>query len=555
MYGRFEYITELQYQVKSLQSQVNGFKSGEKYKRIREESREQLAEKDREIRRLKQELADAHGQTSDIRGYWLQSIEDIDEEYSAALRRMERKLKDMEERALRAERQVDELKDKLTEKNREIYRIGTELEEEKGRNKKLQTQLNRDYENSSISSSMKPNRGKIVNNREKTGNLPGGQPGHEGHLRKRYEPTRVIAIPAPKKYANNPTYRPTGKLISKQVVNLNVTLFVDEYVTEEFRNIHTGQRVHAQFPEGVINDVNYGGSVKAFAFLLNNYCCVSIDKVRGFLSDLTDGTLAISKGMINGLSKEFAENTKTEQDKVFSDLLLSPVMNTDCTVARVGGKIASIYVCATPGNVMYFAREHKGHSGVKGTPIEDYQRILVHDHDKTFYKYGTGHQECLMHSLRYLKDSMQNEPGLEWNKSMRELIREMIHYRNSLNEGEDIVPDIAAGFETRYKEILGIAKDEYEYEPPSDYYKDGYNLYARMDRYMGNHLLFLRDRRVPPDNNLSERLLRIYKRKQKQAMTFRSFENLVCLCQSMGVLATLSSQNQNLYKSVTAIYD
>lgn len=49
----------------------------------------------------------------------------------------------------------------------------------------------------------------------------------------------------------------------------------------QFRNIHTGQRVHADFPVGVVNDANYGSSIKALAFLLNNRCGVSIDKVCG----------------------------------------------------------------------------------------------------------------------------------------------------------------------------------------------------------------------------------------------------------------------------------
>jgi hypothetical protein len=204
---------------------------------------------------------------------------------------------------------------------------------------------------------------------------------------------------------------------------------------------------------------------------------------------------------------------------------------------------------------MYFAREHKGHEGVKGTPVEDYQGILVHDHDKTFYSYGTGHQECNSHPLRYLKDSIDNESGLEWNTQMRELIRGMIHYRNSLDSDEDIDQDKVAGIEAKYTQILNVAKEEYEYEPPSRYYRDGYNLYRRLDDYMENHLLFLHDKRVPSDNNLAERLLRIYKRKQKQAMTFRSFENLEYLCRSMGVLASLSSQNQNLYKNVAAVFD
>lgn len=48
--------------------------------------------------------------------------------------------------------------------------------------------------------------------------------------------------------------------------------------------------------------------------------------------------------------------------------------------------------------------------GVKNKPEEDYHEPLVLDHDKMFYSYGTGHQECLAHILRYFKDSMDNEP-------------------------------------------------------------------------------------------------------------------------------------------------
>ena len=65
--------------------------------------------------------------------------------------------------------------------------------------------------------------------------------------------------------------------------------------------------------------------------------------------------------------------------------------------------------------------------------------------------------------------------------------------------------------------ILQKAKEEYDDIPPSKYYRDGYNLYLRMDKYMSNHLLFLHDLRVPATNNEAERLLRNFKRKQQQA--------------------------------------
>lgn len=461
----------------------------------------------------------------------------------------------METRALNAEKMLDSVKDNLKEKNIELYRIKTELEEEKGKNQILKAQIKRDYENSSISSSLKPNHKKIPNNREKTDKKPGGQPGHKGHTRKKLLPTNRIHIPIPEKYMDNPNFKPTGRIIVKQMINLKISVTVDEYDTPEFRNVHTGQRFHADFPVGIINDVNYGGSIKAFTFLLNNRCCVSIDKVREFLSELTNGELQVSKGMINGLCKEFSKKTEVEQKKVFSDLLLSPVLNTDFTGSRLNGKNVQVAVCATPKATMYFAREQKGHKGVKGTPVEDYQGILVHDHDKTFYNYGSGHQECLAHVLRYLKDGMENEPNLKWNKQMRDLIQEMIHYRNSLDPDADSNPNKVAWYETKYQDILEVAKEEYEYVPPSKYYKDGYNLYMKLQKYKENHLLFLYDKNVPTNNNLSERLLRVFKRKQKQVMAFRSFDSLHYLCNSMGMINLLRSQEKNIYTSISSIFE
>lgn len=90
-----------------------------------------------------------------------------------------------------------------------------------------------------------------------------------------------------------------------------MTMDVVELSTPEYRNKKTGQRVHAPFPEGYNDEVNYDGTVKAFAFLLGNECNVSHDKVRLFLSELTGNEMKISKGMINGLCEEFSSKDRS----------------------------------------------------------------------------------------------------------------------------------------------------------------------------------------------------------------------------------------------------
>lgn len=556
MHMNFEAVSALQYRNRSLSKQVEEFKSGERYVRMEAEIKRLVRFHNQEMKRMEYELSKAHSETVTVRRYWCEAMDDLDKECEARIHRLLSEIECLRKQNLEFARQRDTAKDKLRERNREYYTLAVQLEEERGKNKKLMAQLNRDHENSSLPSSLSIRHKKIANGREKTGRKPGGQPGHKGHCRKKQAPTgEPVLLEPSQEIRDDPDFKKTGKTLVKQLVNVRFVLEVTEYRADVYYNSKTGERRHAGFPDGVVDDVNYGGSIKAFLFLLNNDCCTSIDKSRKFLADLTDGKLDISKGMISRLSREFADKTSQERRKVFSDMLLSPVMHTDCTNAKVNGKNVHVFVCAAPdGPVLYFARKKKGHEGVKGTPVEDYQGILVHDHDKTFYRYGTGHQECLAHILRYLKDSMENEPERNWNKEMRSLIQEMIHYRNGLAPGMGCEAGKVREFEDKYRKILQEAAEEYKDIPANEYYKDGYNLYLRMEEYMANHLLFLHDSRVPATNNEAERLLRSYKRKQKQAVTFRSFENIDHLCQCMSMLVMMRQKEYNLFDKVSQIF-
>lgn len=231
-------------------------------------------------------------------------------------------------------------------------------------------------------------------------------------------------------------------------------------------------------------------------------------------------------------------------------------MNVDFTNASVNGKSAQVLVLASPSAdaALYIGREKKGHKGVKGTPLENYAGTIVHDHDTTFYKYGTGHQECTQHDIRYLTGSIQNEAELEWNKQMLELFRKMLHYRNSLSENEGLSPTIVSELEAEYDRILETAEKEYTDEPPNDYYREGYNLFLRLRKYKENELLFLHDKRVPANNSLCERLARVYKRKQKQAVTLRSLKNLCYICDSLSIVYLLRSNEENVYQKIAEIY-
>ena len=401
---------------------------------------------------------------------------------------------------------------------REKYQLAAELEEEKGKNQKLAAQINKAFENSSLPSSARPIRKKkIPNSREATGRKPGGQPGHPGHGRKKRIPSQTVLLQSSPELLDDPDFKKTKKTITKQLVNLQICLNVTEYKAEVYRNSKTGESYHTEFPAG--------------------------------------GKLDISKGMISRLSKEFAEKSEPKRKSAVSEIYLYPVIHTDCTNIRVNGKSAYVFIRTAPnGPALYYAREVKGHGGVAGTPVEDYQGILIHDHEKTFYRYGCGHQECLAHVLRYLKGSMENEPERKWNRAMHCLLREMIHYVNGVEPGGERDPVTICGYESRYDQILETALNEYADVPCSDYYRDGYNLALRMKEYREAHLLFLHDSRVPTTNNLAERLLRFIKRKQNQAVSLRSIKSLELLCDSMSVLFLMRKEGGSLYEKVSTVF-
>jgi len=552
--AQYEFMTSLQYENMDMKRQLREFKSGEKYISMRAAHKKQLEAEYARNRKLEAALAQSSIIATAVRENYLQVIEDMEKEHAKEIRAKDKRIKELFERSLRGERRADLYQDEIRDLKKLYYELGAKLEDQEEINRKLVIQLKRDHENSSLPSSAKQARKKIHNSREGTFKKPGGQPGHKGHGRKTYEPTNRIEIEPPTEYLDKSIYEPTGTIIKKQVVRLSITQIVDEFSTPEFKDLRTGKLVHAAFPEGAVNEVSYDGSVKAVAFMLNNYCNVPIEKVREFLTEITGGQLEVSHGMISGLAKEFSQKTEAERSRIFEEILRASSVCIDFTNARNSGKQVNVFVCGTPLNVMYFARLHKGHEGVAGTPVENYAGTLVHDHDRTFYSYGANHQECSAHPLRYLKGSIENENNLTWNIRMRELMQEMIHYRNTRED--DAAPDFAAvsEYKSRWRAILEVAAQEYEYEPPSKYYRDGFKLHKRFGEYMDYHFTFLEDYSVPATNNHAERLLRLIKRKQQAAVTFRSFEGLEYYCDALTVIGTLRLQKKNLYSGIAGYF-
>lgn len=547
----YEKITQLQYRCRHAEQRVAALESGAEYRKLQLGMKRQRRYYENLLKRKDQEITRLSRLVSSNREMWFQVYEDIQKEYEDRLSKAERVIEKMKQRIREKDDKLSEQKKKISEKTDEVIAERAKLNDEKEKNQKLQAQVDQNFQNSSTPSSQDAFRGKVHNNRQKTDRNEGGQPGHSGHRRKTLAVTEEpVFIDAPDEIKNNPDfYEVSGPnaAVHKQVIGIRFDVKVTDYWAKIYRNKKTGTKYHAPFPEGVQLEVNYDDSVKALIFLLRNHLNVSIDKTCEFLEEMTDGLLRVSHGKVSGINEEFSRKTKTEQDAIFASLAAGKVMYADMTCVRHNGKIKNVVICSDKLNIYYAFRDKKGHEGLKGTPVEYFLNTLVHDHDKTFYHYGSAHQECNVHHTRYLRGAAETEKLLKWHSEMLELLLEMD--AEWKKQGRKLSQEQVNGFIQQYDAILDQAQNEYYDNPPSKYYRKGYNLYKEMREYKDSVLLFLSDPYVDFGNNEAERNARKIKRHTVMSGSFRGKTNRsgedYCAC--MSVMQTDKRKGEKIY--------
>ena len=451
-----------------------------------------------------------------------------------------------EDEIKKKEKEYDEA---IKEYEKFIEDLKKEVDELKEKNKKLKASINRDYTNSSIPSSKNENHKKIVSNsRVKTTRNKGGQLGHKGHLRKDIVAASEFHYLIPDEVINNPDdyILLEEKKKVRKLVDIKVDVMCREYILNVYKNIKTGKIVKSSFPTYLNNEINYGEGIKTFLLFLNSYMNVPVKKSELFIKELTDNKISVSAGFISSLNKKFSNLSEDKLNEMKKDLLASSYLHSDATGIRINGNKSNVYVTASKNGVIYSRSLKKGIQGISESILNDYAGTVIHDHDTAYYNeiFSFDNQECLSHILRYLQDSIENETNLTWASLMKEHLQSIIHYVKNNNDF-DIDEAI-----NKYDEIIKIGKKEYEDNPPSIYYRDGYTLLKRLERFKDDTLKFLKESDLPYTNNLSERLLRTIKMKYKSTCGFRSNEAVDYFLNTRSFIETTRIKNESIYQSI-----
>lgn len=83
---------------------------------------------------------------------------------------------------------------------------------------------------------------------------------------------------------------------------------------------------------------------------------------------------------------------------------------------------------------------------------------------------------------------------------------------------------------------------------------DGFNLQKRLREYQADHLYFLSHPNIDYTNTISERGLRKFMRKQKQAVVLRSDSGAQQICDALTIIEAARMQNGNVFDAVETAF-
>lgn len=318
----------------------------------------------------------------------------------------------LQEIMLRLDSVENELRTEKTEHREDVIRLNAKIDDLtqentllRNDNARLRSIINNDSSNSSLPPSTDQKGGRpanTYNGRQETGRKAGGQKGHRGTTLTKADIEEKIRFGKCRHEVCTLGSVKSGKYITKYVIDLKTETMITEVriYADEHGKIHIPPQYHS--------DVTYGENVKALAVSLYSEGVMSNDRIAAFLNAAGGDILELSEGSIYGFCKKMEQNSVNTVRQLEEDLLNQPVVATDATTVTVNGVQNYIRNFSTCDTAVYHAMNSKSIDGLKKIDfLNRYSGMLLHDHETALYHFGTGHAECNVHIIRYLRKNTE----------------------------------------------------------------------------------------------------------------------------------------------------
>lgn len=444
-----------------------------------------------------------------------------------------------------------------------IHRQTQQIEQLQSRVHELERQLGQNSNNSSKPPSSDGFR-KPTNLRT-PGGKKGAPKGHEGHTLRFSEcPDEVIkhSLSVCSHCSASLVGEPCEGYERRQVFDLpQPRIVVTEHRAEKKCCPHCHTLQQATFPRGVNAPVQYGDSVTAWAVYLVAYQMLPLERACEVFADLT-GYRPSEATLLSRLKIAYEQLAPYEQT-IRGHLIASAVIHADETSARIEGTKQWLHNASTPCWTLQSFHDNRGSQAFDDIGLlPGYTGILMHDCHMPYFKdkYAFQHALCGAHLIRECQGIAEYDRH-HWAPQMKQLLQMSWRLVQSARQANrPLAPNTIHRIEERYDAILRLGESEWRQGrmrqktgPRGRKSKSkAANLGERFRLHKEAILRFLRDDRVPFDNNQAERDIRMVKVKHKISGTFRTWQGAEYFARARSFISTLRKQKLPILASLTS---
>lgn len=379
----------------------------------------------------------------------------------------------------------------------------------------------------------------------------GAQKGHAGHTLKMSDhPDRTIKHPLKRCPHCAVGFQQKDHLYWKkaQVFDIpDLKIEVEEHLIEECFCPYCQKSCSASLPVGIHFGTQYGFRIQALSVYLRDYHYLSSERLREFFEDIFLHSL--SEGSLYRVQMNCKDHLKLFEQELKDSLKKSSLNHADETSVRLNKRNQWLHVLSNARSTYLFIHQKRGSEAIDEMGILPYfQGVLVHDHFKTYFKYGCEHSLCNAHHLRELQAIIDNTKH-SWANSMQKLLKKI----KKTKETRKLLPKDKKAFSEEYDRLICLGYKE-QREHPKPCRPKEICLLDRLRNYKTQTLLFMNKKDVPFDNNQAERDIRMMKLKMKISGCFRSPLGAKAFCLIRSYISTVRKNGMAVFQSLVDVF-
>lgn len=396
--------------------------------------------------------------------------------------------------------------------------------------------------------------------RGRSGRRPGGQPGHPGSTlalvadpdeRLRHEPGPCTGCGQDLAGASEVGVE------RRQVFDLPpITVRVVEHQLIT-RRCNCGATTRGAAPEGVSAPVQYGPRITAIILYLYVGQFLSKKRTAAALAELF-GT-PVSEATVAAASRRAADGLGGFCTEVAERIADAPVAGFDETGLRVAGRLAWVHCARTDRYTLITCHPRRGRDGINAAGVLGrFRGVAVHDAWAPYDTYlDAAHQLCCAHAQRELAAVADTAPAdADWcwaTQAGDALVSMQNLVAQAIATGADTVDPAALDKQAQLYRCAAQIGLSATAARSTTVMRRHHALARRLLDRQEDYLRFTHDWRVPPDNNGSERDIRMIKLRQKVSGCLRTLTGARQFCAIRSYLSTAAKHGHTFFDTLVML--